>query len=87
MDIVGMFPNTPVAKTLEVVREERESDNTLSARTKWTSGFIFLIETYFKTMDDRIYFQRWATDWKVDFEIVGGNIHALVQEEFCFQLR
>ena len=30
LDIVGMFPNILVAKTLEVVREELENDNTLS---------------------------------------------------------
>ena len=30
LDIVGMFPNIPVAKTLEVVREELENDDTLS---------------------------------------------------------
>ena len=35
LDIVGMFPNIPVAKTLEVTREELENDETLSGRTKW----------------------------------------------------
>ena len=30
LDIVGMFPNIPVAKTLEVTREELENDETLS---------------------------------------------------------
>ena len=28
LDIVGMFPNIPVAKTLEVMREELENDET-----------------------------------------------------------
>ena len=35
LDIVGMFPNIPVAKTLEVVREELKNDDTLLGRTKW----------------------------------------------------
>jgi len=63
LDIVGMFPNIPVAKTLEVVREELENDTTLSGRTKWKIVDIMKlleisIETHFKTMDGRIYFQR-----------------------------
>ena len=63
LDIVGMFPNIPVAKTLEVVREELENDTTLSGRTKWKIMDIMKlleisIETHFKTMDGRIYFQR-----------------------------
>ena len=28
LDIVGMFPNIPVKKTLEVVREELRNDDT-----------------------------------------------------------
>ena len=35
LDIVGMFPNIPVKKTLEVVREELLNDDTLGSRTKW----------------------------------------------------
>ena len=35
LDIIGMFPNIPVKKALEVVREELENDETLSGRTKW----------------------------------------------------
>ena len=63
LDIVGMFPNIPVAKTLEVTREELENDETLSGRTKWKIDDIikFLeisIETYFKTIDGKIYYQR-----------------------------
>ena len=63
LDIVGMFPNIPVAKTLEVVKEELENDETLSGRTKWKVEDImkllhFSIETYFKTIDGMIYFQR-----------------------------
>ena len=35
LDIVGMFPNIPVKKALEVVREELENDQYLSSRTDW----------------------------------------------------
>ena len=63
LDIVGMFPNIPVKKALEVVREELENDETLSGRTKWKVDDIIKlleisIETYFKTLDGKIYFQR-----------------------------
>jgi len=63
LDIVGMFPNVPVKKTLEVVREELQKDDTLKSRTDWEIDDImklleFSIETYFKTIDGKIYFQR-----------------------------
>ena len=63
LDIVGMFPNIPVKKALEVVREELENDETLSGRTKWKVDDIIKlleisIETYFKRLDGKIYFQR-----------------------------
>ena len=63
LDIIGMFPNIPVKKALEVVREELENDETLSGRTKWKVDDIMKllqisIETYFKTLDGKIYFQR-----------------------------
>ena len=32
LDIVGMFPNIPVKKTLEVVREVLLNDDTLGSR-------------------------------------------------------
>ena len=35
LDVVGMFPNVPLKKTLEVVREELENGDTLQMRTKW----------------------------------------------------
>ena len=59
LDVVGMFPNIPVAKTLEVTREELENDETLSGRTKWKIDDIMKlleisIETYFKTIDGKI---------------------------------
>jgi len=58
LDIVGMFPNIPVAKTLEVTREELENDETLSGRTKWKIDDIMKlleisIETYFKQLMER----------------------------------
>ena len=35
LDIVGMFPNIPVKKTLEVVKEGLINDETLGLRTEW----------------------------------------------------
>ena len=63
LDVVGMFPNIPVKKTLEVVREELTNDETLQLRTKWKIDDIMkileiCIETYFKTIDWKIYFQK-----------------------------
>ena len=63
LDIVGMFPNVPLKKTLEVVREELHNDDTLHLRTEWEIDDIMKlleisIETYFKTLDGKIYFQR-----------------------------
>ena len=63
LNIIGMFPNVPVKKTLEVVREELQKDETLKSRTDWGVDDLikFLeisIETYFKTLDGKIYFQR-----------------------------
>ena len=63
LDIIGMFPNVPVKKTLEVVREELQKDETLSSRTDWeiddiTKLLEISIETYFKTLVGKIYFQR-----------------------------
>jgi len=62
LDVVGMFPNIPVKKTLEVVREELTNDETLQLRTKWKIDDIMkileiCIETYFKTIDGKISFQ------------------------------
>ena len=58
-----MFPNVPLKKTLEVVREELENDDTLQMRTKWEIDdnmklLEISIETYFKTLGGKIYFQR-----------------------------
>ena len=62
LDIIGMFPNVPVKKTLEVVREELQKDETLKLRADWgvDDNMKLLdssIETYFKTLDGKIYFQ------------------------------
>ena len=63
LDLVGMFPNIPVRKTLEVVKEELREDETLRNRTDWKPEDIsklleISVETYFKTLDGQIYFQR-----------------------------
>ena len=54
LDIVGMFPNVPVKKTLEVTQDKLEKDKIwlpAIARTKWRVDDIMtlleiLIETY-----------------------------------------
>ena len=63
LDLVGMFPNIPVRKTLEVVKEELQEDETLRNRTDWKPEDIsklleISVETYFKTLDGKVYFQR-----------------------------
>ena len=63
LDVIGMFPNIPVKKTLEVVNEELHKDESLRLRTEWKPQDIsrlleISVETYFKTMDGKIYFQR-----------------------------
>ena len=61
-DIVGMFPNVPVQKTVEVVREELEKDDSLKLRTRWEVKDIMkllkiTVEPFFKKIDGKIYFQ------------------------------
>ena len=63
LDVVGMFPNTLVGKTLEVVKEELQKDETLRGRMDWKPEDILKlleisVETYFKTLDGQIYFRR-----------------------------
>ena len=63
LDVVGMFPNIPVKKILDVVKEELKNDGTLGKRTDWEVEDIsnlleISIETYFKTLDGKVYFQR-----------------------------
>ena len=62
LDVVGMFPNIPVKKTLSIVKEEFHNEN-VNSRTKWEVEDIsklleMSIETYFKTLDGKIYFQK-----------------------------
>jgi len=58
-----MFPNIPVKKTLDVVKEELQNDETLTGRTDWKVEDIsklleISVKTYFKTLDGKVYFQR-----------------------------
>ena len=81
LDVVGMFPNVPLKKTLEVVREELENDDTLQMRTKWEIDDIMKlleisIETYFKTLD--LFPKRWFADWKIYLQATSGYVYALV---------
>ena len=63
LDILGMFPHVPVQKTLEVVKGKLEMDESLKLRTEWEIKDIMKlldisVETYFKTIDVKTYFQR-----------------------------
>ena len=63
LDVVGMFPNVPVKKALEVVKEELINDESLRLRTDWKPQDVsklleISVETYFKTLDGKVYFQR-----------------------------
>jgi len=62
LDVVGMFPNVPVKKTLEVVGEELCNDESLRLRTEWKPEDVsrlleISVETYFKTLDERFTFK------------------------------
>ena len=51
-----MFPNVPVKKPLEIVRDELRSDESLGSRTEWKPEDIsklleISVEMYFKTLD------------------------------------
>ena len=39
-DVVSLFTNTPIDKTLETIRERLENDNTLKQRTKLDVGML-----------------------------------------------
>ena len=67
-DVVGMFPNVPVKKTLDVVKEELQNDERLRGRTDWKVEDIsklleISVETYFKTLDGKVYFQMIYMHW------------------------
>jgi hypothetical protein len=62
LDIVALYPSIPLAKALEIVRSELMKDHTLGSRTKWSVDQIMRLleislETYFKTLDGRIFQQ------------------------------
>jgi len=62
LDIVGLYPSIPLKKALEVIREKLEADDTLSSRTDWKVDDIMKLleismETYFKTLDGKIWVQ------------------------------
>ena len=85
LDIVGMFPNVPVKKTLEVVIEELQNGSTLKSRTDWEIDDIMKlleisIETYFKTINGKIYFQR-------DGLSIGNQFQNLWQLFICIGLK
>ena len=62
LDIVGLYPSIPLKKALEVIREKLEADETLPDRTDWKVEDIMKLleismETYFKTLDGKIWVQ------------------------------
>ena len=63
LDVVGMFLNIPVQKTLDVVRKELETDDSLKLGRKWeVKDIMKLLEisanTYFKTINGKVYFPQ-----------------------------
>ena len=42
LDIVGLYPNIPLQKALEVIRQKLEADDTLLSRTDWNVDGFFL---------------------------------------------
>jgi hypothetical protein len=66
LDVVALYPSIPLKKTLEIVREELENDASLCDRTDWSVDDIMKVlnialETYFKTLDGRIFTQTDGT--------------------------
>ena len=62
LDVVALYPSTPVKKALEIVREKLNEDDTLQGRTKWKVDDIMKLleismETHFMTLDGRIFTQ------------------------------
>ena len=71
LDIVGLYPSIPLKKTLEVIREKLEADDTLSSRTDWkVDNIMKLLEismhTCFKTLDGKIWVQTDVPYWKIN---------------------
>ena len=62
LDTVRMFSNMPIKKTLDVVKEELNNDETLGStdcEVEDISKLLELsIETYFKTLDGKVYFRK-----------------------------
>ena len=83
LDIVGTFPNVPVKKALEVVKEELINDDSLRLRTDWKPQDVsklleISVETYFKTLDGKVYFQRNGLPIGKSVSKPMAGIHALV---------
>ena len=58
----GLYPSIPLQKALQVIRQKLEADDTLSSRTDWNVDdimklFKISMETYFKTLDGKIWVQ------------------------------
>ena len=63
LDVVGMFPNVPVKKALEITRAKLEQDETLAARTKWSVDDIMSlleisIEMYLRRLMGRFIYRE-----------------------------
>ena len=62
LNIVGLYPSIPLQKAQEVIQQKLEADDTLSSRTDWKVDAIMRLleismETYFKTLDGKIWVQ------------------------------
>ena len=60
-DVVSLFTNTPIDKTLEIIRERLENDNTLKQRTRLDIDDIMeLLEFVLTTFRGKVYKQKFG---------------------------
>jgi hypothetical protein len=65
-DVKALYPSIPIRKALEIIEHELNNDTDLPNRTKWAIPDIMKLldislETYFKTIDGRIFKQTEGT--------------------------
>ena len=78
-DVVSMFTNTPIDKTLEIIRERLENDNTLKQRTKLDVDDImelleFVLTTTYFSFRGEIYKQKFGTAMGSPCSAITANI-------------
>ena len=83
MDIMGLYPSIPLKKAQEVIAEILQAEDTQSSRTDWkVDGRIKLLqirkETYFKTLDGKIWVQF---DGCTITKLISGDIAEIYRKE------